>query len=252
MTLIALGQPKVTDTTNILDIEVPAQLEVNVPTGFAHIDALFAGDGVTPSTASIVTGIPGAGKTTLMLQLADAITRSGHIAVYNTGEESLYQVRKVVRRLGLEHGFVPMYETETKTLIRKIKAIQAKNKGKQVFLFVDSLQCMEVEREKGKRGRPASHGNMEVETTALLTQWAKESYGVLFLIGMVTKDGTFAGKQKIRHIVDVHLHLGVDTDRKSETYGNRVASMEKNRFGLAGVEYSYEINSLGVHFEMGV
>jgi hypothetical protein len=42
----------------------------------------------------------------------------------------------------------------------------------------------------------------------------------------------------------------VDTDRKSDTYGQRVATMEKNRFGQSGLGYVYEINSSGVHFEV--
>ncbi len=244
-----LGQPRVSNDTNILDIDVPAALEENVDTGFAHINALFAGDGVTPSTAAIVTGIPGAGKTTLMLQLADAVTGAGHIALYNTGEESLYQVRKVVRRLGLENGFIPSYESSAQDIVKKAKAVQRANPGKQVFLFVDSLQCVEVDREKGKKGRAQSGANKEVSATEILTQWAKETFGVLMIIGMVTKDGTFAGKQAIRHIVDAHLHLSVDTDRKSDTYGQRVASMDKNRFGQSQIAYTYEITSAGVQFE---
>ena len=93
-------------------------------------------------------------------------------------------------------------------------------------------------------------GSKEVNATAILTAWAKESFGVLMIIGMVTKSGDFAGKQAIRHIVDAHLHLAVDTDRKSETYGQRVATMEKNRFGTSGIGYTYEINSSGVKFEV--
>jgi len=246
--LLNIGQPVVNSKTNILDIEVPKQLEVNVPTGMPHIDALFAGDGIMPSTAAILTGIPGAGKTTLALQLADAVMGMGHIAIYNTGEESLYQLRKVVRRLDLKNGFIPSYEPSVQGIVKKAKEVQKLHKGKQVFLFVDSLQCVELEREKGKRGRGPAAGNKEVQTTIALTQWCKETYGILCLIGMVTKDGTFAGKQAIRHVVDAHLHLGVDSERKSETYGERTACMEKNRTGQAQFVYSYDISSAGVKF----
>jgi len=246
--LLNIGQPVITIKTNILDIEVPKQLEVNVPTGIPHIDALFAGDGIMPSTASILTGIPGAGKTTLALQMADACTGMGHIAIYNSGEESLYQLRKVVRRLDLKHGFIPSYEQSVQGIVAMARQVQKQNKGKQVFLFVDSLQCVEMEREKGKRGRASGAANKEVQTTIAFTQWCKETYGILILIGMVTKDGTFAGKQAIRHVVDAHLHLSVDTEKKSETYGMRTACMEKNRTGQAAMIYGYDISSAGVRF----
>jgi predicted ATP-dependent serine protease len=130
------------------------------------------------------------------------------------------------------------------------RQVQKQNKGKQVFLFVDSLQCVEMEREKGKRGRASGAANKEVQTTIAFTQWCKETYGILILIGMVTKDGTFAGKQAIRHVVDAHLHLSVDTEKKSETYGKRTACMEKNRTGQAEMQYCYDINSSGVHFKV--
>lgn len=246
-----LGQPQVNNSTNILDIEVPKELENNEPTGMPHIDALFAGDGVTPSTAAFITGIPGAGKTTLLLQLADSLTAQGHVAIYNTGEESLYQVRKVVRRLGLEHGFIPSYETTDKAIIAKAKAVQRANKGKRVFLFVDSLQCVEHERPAGARGRPPVGMNATIKSLENLTMWAKETFGILFVIGMVGKDGEFLGNNMIKHIIDCHLHMDVDTDRKSETYGQRVATMQKNRLGIAGIGYVYDVSASGVRFETG-
>lgn len=246
---LTLGQPKVTNSTNILDIKVPVELETNEPTGMAHVDALFAGDGITPSTAAFITGIPGAGKTTLMLQLADALTGMGHVAIYNTGEESLYQVRKVVKRLDLQHGFIPSYESTDAAIVAQARAVAKANPGKRVFLFVDSLQCVEHERPKGQRGRAPSQDNAATKALETLTTWAKDTFGVLFVIGMVGKNGEFLGNNKIKHMIDCHLHMDVDTDRKSETYGQRVATMQKNRFGTSGIGYTYEVSASGVRFE---
>lgn len=247
--LTDLGQPKVSLSTNILDVEIPPQLDMSCPTGLPHMDALFAGDGITPSTACLFTGIPGSGKTTLGLQLADALTGAGHIAMYNTGEESLYQVRKVIRRLDLKNGFIPAYESTVQGIVRNARALQKKHPGKKVFLFVDSLQCVEVEREKGKRGRDASQANREVQVVAALTQWAKDTFGVVVIVGMVGKDGKFLGNNKIKHLTDCHLHLSVDSEHKSDTYGERVATMEKNRFGASMIGYTYTISGRGVQFE---
>ncbi len=56
------------------------------------------------------------------------------------------------------------------------------------------------------------------------------------------------GKQEVKHAVDCHLHLAMDTDKKSDTYKQRVAEMQKNRFGTSGLFFPYEINSKGIQF----
>lgn len=244
---ISVGNPEVTINSNILDIEVPKQMERNVPTGIPHIDALCAGDGITPSTILLLTGLPGAGKTTLQLQLADSITGKGHIALVNTNEESLYQVRRTMKRLNLKNGFIPSYQAEVHHLIEHADKVREKNSDKQMFLFVDSLQTLEY--ESGKGGRPLAQMNAAVEATWELAAWAKANYTIVILIGQVTKDGTFAGKQEIKHAIDMHIALNIDTDRKSETYGERIVDVQKNRFGSSGLFLTYSLSSEGLIFE---
>jgi DNA repair protein RadA/Sms len=191
-----------------------------------------------------------------MIELADRVTHKGHICLYNTGEESLYQVRRVTKRLDLKYGFIPAAHRGVDEIIEQLKEISLANPGKQVFLIQDSLQCLEPSRfdpETGeaRKGRPKTGLNAQVEAVATLTQFIKETFGIFLLIGQVTKDGTFAGKNEIKHIVDCHLHLGIDTDRKSETYGERVAEMLKNRFGPAGQFFGFALESSGLKFEMG-
>ena len=91
--------------TNINTIVVPEQLRHRVKTGLKFFDDAVA-EGLVPSSVMMLTGTPGAGKTTMLLQLAESITRQGHVCLYNTGEESLYQVKMVAERLGLRTGFV--------------------------------------------------------------------------------------------------------------------------------------------------
>jgi DNA repair protein RadA/Sms len=92
--------------TNILDITVPAKLRERNPCGVDYIDAAFGGEGFTPSTISLFTGEPGAGKTTLMLTLANALTSQGYVCLFNTAEESLFQVKLTCERLELGSGFI--------------------------------------------------------------------------------------------------------------------------------------------------
>lgn len=263
---------ELTTKTNILDIDVPAAMEVNIPTGLKNVDLLMAGDGITPSTVTMVTGVPGGGKSTLMFQLADAITGSGNIALYNGNEESVLQMRKTTKRLRLKHGFIPACETDVFRLVHLLRKVEKENPGKTVFLIQDSLPTLDVpnyatdektgeplleKKGLGKdgfpiwkktRGRQLSEDNAVVRSSEILSGWAKQSFNVAFMIGHVNKSGDYAGKGKLKHVIDVHLHLEFDKDRRSDTYGERLLSVEKNRFGVAGVCFPFEISDRGVRF----
>jgi predicted ATP-dependent serine protease len=92
--------------TNILNLTIPDKLRERYKCDIPFIDDAFGGEGFTPSTITLFTGEPGAGKTTLMLTLADALTSSGYLCLFNTAEESLYQVKMTCERLELYNGFV--------------------------------------------------------------------------------------------------------------------------------------------------
>ena len=89
----------ITFGTNILDIEVPEHLTRKFRTGLSFVDGAMGGQGFTPSSVTLFTGTPGAGKTTLMLTLADAATKQGATVLFNTAEESLYQTAMTAKRL---------------------------------------------------------------------------------------------------------------------------------------------------------
>jgi len=246
---INVGNPEVSTKTNILDIELPTQLESAVSTGWDHFDALCAGDGMIPSTVAILTGLPGSGKTTFAIQLADSITGTGNLALYNTCEESIYQVRRTAKRMNLKHGFIPSYFSEVSDILKYADQIRAENPGKQLFLFVDSLQTVECNEVDSKTNKVYSQQAQVIQSAWRLAEWSKKNYTNAIVIGQVTKDGTFAGKQEVKHAVDMHISLHLDTDRRSETYGDRVAMVEKNRFGSGGLYFPYEVTSSGIQFK---
>jgi len=227
---------------NILDIKVPNALRQKRASGISWFDSVLGGEGFTPSTSIMLTGTPGAGKTTMMLQLADSLTKSGHVVLFNTGEESLYQVKLTAERLRLQNGFVCGQDTYVEEIIKHAKKLQRNNPSKQVFILQDSLQTC----DDGKYAN-GTNGSSSVRSCEMLTDWAKETMGVVIFIGQVTKDGSFAGKNAIKHTVDVHLHLEIDREKKSETFGERVFEAQKNRFGCSGLAFVLGMEKNGLY-----
>jgi DNA repair protein RadA/Sms len=229
--------------TSVFDIKVPEKMRIRHKCNVSWIDGAFGKHGFVPSTAIMVTGTPGAGKTTFLMQLADALTGAGHIALYNTGEESLYQIKMVAERLDLKNGFVVGQDEKTADIIEHAEELRKANPKKQVFLLHDSLQTL----DDGYYENGHTNGNTQVRAIEQLTNWAKEKYGIFFFIGQVTKDGTFAGKNAIKHCIDAHAQLYFDDGKKSETYGERLFEVTKNRYGVSGMTYIVGLNKKGLY-----
>lgn len=225
---------------NILDLEVPDALRNKVRTGLDWFDCAMGGQGFTPSAVSLFTGEPGSGKTTMMLTLANALTRKGALVVFNTAEESLYQVKLVVERLKLGRGFCVGQETHTPTLLEKCDALRAKNPNKPFFLIVDSLQCM----DDGKYSGGYINSKSAERSLAMITDYCKEHYCNSVVIGQVNKSGASSGSNKLRHMVDSMLHLGVERKDK-DLEGCRVLQTTKNRFGGAGISIYFLLDDRG-------
>lgn len=230
----------ITFGTNILDLKVPNKLRERHPCGVDYIDAAFGGEGFTPSTISLFTGEPGAGKTTLMLTLANALTSQGYTCLFNTAEESLYQVKLTCERLGLTSGFVAGQESYVPRLLKNCNILRANNPEKPFFLIVDSLQTL----NDGKYGEEHTNGSSAVRSLQMLTDYAKQHYINVISIGQVNKSGSMAGSQKLKHMVDAMIHLSIE--KKDEDFkGFRVLETVKNRFGGAGWTFYLDLKKEG-------
>lgn len=228
--------------TNIKDLEVPQQLRDRKKVGITWFDDALGGDGFVPSSVMMLTGTPGAGKTTMLLQLANAITAAGHVCLYNTGEESLYQVKMVVERLALKEGFYVGQDTMITDLLDHANALRKANPGKQVFILQDSLQTL----DDGK-WKDGTNSMTSLRCAEMLTDWAKDTYGCVIFIGQVNKDGEFQGKNGIKHAIDIAGHIYIDKKKTSETYGERIFEVTKNRFGCSGRAYILGIRREGLY-----
>lgn len=262
---IAVQTGNVPHGTIINSIVVPEKMRIRIPTGIEFLDDCYGGQGLTPGTITLFTGTPGAGKSTLSLQIAQAVAgRPDCFALFNTSEESVFQTKLVAERLfgptgGLfyvgEDSLVDdqhaNFHEKNRALVANKKAtcilqhsrsLQVKHPDKQQFLIIDSLQTI----DDGMYADGHRNGNTPVRAMELLTNFAKATYTIVIVIGQVNKGGEFAGKQAVKHIVDCHMHLKIDTRDKSETQGMRIFEMQKNRFGHSGSAYILNIEESGL------
>jgi len=215
--------------TNILEVEVPDALRKRIKSGLEFFDDALGGKGFTPSMVTLFTGTPGAGKTTMMLELANSLTGHGANVLFNTAEESLYQLKMTVERLKLRHGFNAGQETMVPQLLENCNILRAKDPKKPFFLIVDSLQTL----NDGKYGDHTTNAKTAERSLLQITDYCKEHFCNAVIIGQVTKNGQMAGANVLKHMVDAMMSL--DVERKEEDLmGCRVLMTEKNRFGGAG------------------
>jgi DNA repair protein RadA/Sms len=226
--------------TSIQEIEVPDVLKTRISTGTDWFDAIIGGEGFTPSMVSLFTGTPGAGKTTMMLTLASSLQGHGAQVVFNTAEESLYQVKLTTDRLKLRHPFMVGAEDNVKKLLAGCDKVRKAYPDRPFFLIVDSLQCMNDGHFSTGRITSAT----AERSLQLLTSYAKEHACNIIAIGQVNKDGKMAGSNKLKHMVDSHIHLSVE-EKDEDLKGCRILLTKKNRFGGAGHVVFLSLRSTG-------
>lgn len=228
--------------SNINDVIVPDAMKKKFLSGLDFFDASLGGQGFTPSAALMFTGEAGAGKTTMMLTLCDNLTRGGAVAVFNTAEESLFQVKAACERLGLRKGFAVGSETNVDDLLKKADKFRNNetNKGKPFMLVIDSLQCMDDGHfSTGRITCQTAERSLEK-----VTNWCKENYTNAIVIGQVTKGGVFAGSNKLKHCVDAMVQLTIEKKDK-DLLGCRRLETTKNRFGGAGATTWLSLGATG-------
>jgi DNA repair protein RadA/Sms len=190
--------------------------------GMQELDRVLGG-GLVPGSAILIGGHPGAGKSTLLLQVMCYL--AGQMpALYVTGEESLQQVARRAKRLGLPMDRLHLLsETNVEQLTSTLQQQRPK------VVVIDSIQVMHLD---GIESAPGSVSQVR-ESAAHLTRYAKQTDTVLLLVGHVTKDGTLAGPKVLEHMIDCSIMLEGGNDSRFRTLRGI-----KNRFGA--------INELGV------
>ena len=202
--------------------EIAQERDVRAATGIGELDRVLGG-GLVAGSVVLLGGDPGIGKSTLLLQAADALSRERPV-LYVSGEESVRQVASRAQRLGLEAASLRLgAETRVETVIEEAVAARAE------VLVVDSIQTMQTELSESSAGSAVQVR----EPAARLVRFAKESGTAVLLIGHVTKEGQISGPRILEHMVDTVLYFESDPASRF-----RVVRAVKNRFGSA--------NELGV------
>ncbi|OJW75381.1 MAG: DNA repair protein RadA [Sphingomonadales bacterium 63-6] len=198
-------------------LDVPAEMPKRRATGLAEFDRALGG-GLVPSSAILMGGDPGIGKSTLLLQAAAQIARDGGDAVYVSGEEAAGQVRMRAARLGLADAPIRLASV---TSVRDILTTLG-GMAPPALLVIDSIQTMHSDQIEGAPGTVSQVRGCAFE----LIRYAKENDVALVLVGHVTKDGSIAGPRVLEHMVDVVMSF---EGERSHQY--RILRALKNRFG---------------------
>lgn len=195
-----------------------------------EIDSVFGG-GIVAGSVNLIAGQPGIGKSTLLLQLAHAISKD-YSVLYVSGEESAHQIGLRAKRLGTNSKKMQL---ATSTSADDVAAT-IKEGGFQLVI-IDSIQTITCDAISSAAGTVSQITN----STQLLSAAAKLSNTSLILVGHVTKEGSIAGPKVLEHVVDVVMQL------EGDRYGGfKVLRAIKNRFGSTNESGIFEMVDSGM------
>jgi DNA repair protein RadA/Sms len=200
--------------------------------GMAELDRVIGG-GFVRGSVLLVGGDPGIGKSTLLIQAAAMLSRTGERAVYISGEEAVAQVRLRAERLGLADAPV---ELAAETSVEDIIATLSHGRTPRLVV-IDSIQTMWTDAIDSAPGTVT-----QVRGAAqTLIRFAKRSGCAVILVGHVTKDGQIAGPRVVEHMVDAVLSF-----EGEGAHQFRILRAVKNRFGPTDEIGVFEMTGAGL------
>lgn len=210
--------------------QIDSSTELRYDTGVKELNRVLGG-GLVKGSLVLLCGDPGIGKSTILLQICESLTK-GFSVLYVSGEESAYQIKMRAKRLGVtSESLVIMCETDAEIICEYIRT------NKPDIVMIDSVQTMSISDVSSTAGSITQVR----ECTNLFMRTAKNNDISIFLVGHVNKDGNIAGPKVLEHIVDTVLYF---EGERNLTY--RILRAAKNRFGSTNEIGVFEMTNKGL------
>ncbi len=199
-------------------------------TGMNELDRVLGG-GLVDGSVVLLSGEPGIGKSTLLLQICDVISRTKSV-LYVSGEESKGQLKLRAKRLGINgESLYLLTETDVDSVLAECEGL------KPDVIIIDSIQTLSSGRFTSAQGSITQVRESAME----LINYAKRNGASVFLVGHVTKDGAISGPKILEHMVDAVLYF-----EGERTNSYRIIRAIKNRFGSTNEIGVFEMRDTGL------
>ena len=210
------------------ELEIPAYMRQN--TGLGELDRVLGG-GLVHGSVVLLSGEPGIGKSTLLMQICDALGASRRV-LYISGEESGGQLKLRAQRLGIsgENLFI-LTETNLETILGEADKI------KPDVMIVDSIQTM---YSSAVNSTPGSITQVKESALAFINKAKSDGISVI-MVGHVNKEGSIAGPKVLEHMVDAVLYF---EGERQQAY--RIIRAIKNRYGSTNEIGVFEMTDKGL------
>lgn len=211
--------------------QVKRQKEQRMSTKIKELDRVLGG-GVVAGSIILIGGNPGIGKSTLLLQAIEGLSKQYGKVLYVSGEESAEQIKIRADRLSVDsEDIMLLLETSVEGIINVASKFNPK------VMVIDSVQTIYTDEFVSA---PGSVSQIRESATKLML-FAKKSDIPIFLVGHVTKEGAIAGPRVLEHIVDTVLYFEGDGG-----HSYRILRAVKNRFGSANEIGIFEMSDSGL------